>query len=59
MIQTGGYKVKDTFSFGFNVNDLFAGSHYTLGLLFEVVVNLVKQQPNTKGKELRLEIQQG
>ncbi len=41
MIQTGGYKVRDNYSFGFNINDLFAGSNYTIGLLFEVVVNCV------------------
>jgi hypothetical protein len=46
MIQTGGYKVRDTYSFGFNVADFFSGSNYTIGLLFEVVVNCFKQKHN-------------
>jgi hypothetical protein len=50
MIQTGGYKVRDNYSFGFNINDLFAGSNYTIGLLFEVVVNCVQRQPHAKGR---------
>ena len=49
MIQTGGYKVRDTQSFGFNMTDLFSGSNYTIGLLFEVVVNCFKQKHNHKG----------
>jgi hypothetical protein len=35
--------VRDNFSFGFNLNDLIAGSNYTIGLLFEVVVNCVRR----------------
>lgn len=50
MIQTGGYKVRDNYSFGFNINDLFAGSNYTIGLLFEVVVNCVQRQPHARGR---------
>ena len=57
MIQTGGYKVKDTQSFGYNVTDLYAGSNYTIGLLFEVVVNCFKQKPNHKGKIMQLKIE--
>lgn len=49
MIQTGGYKVRDTQSFGFNMTDLFSGSNYTIGLLFEVVVNCFKHKHNKKG----------
>ena len=56
MIQTGGYKVRDTFSFGFNITDLFAGSNYTIGLLFEVVVNCFKQKPHTVGKQYTLKL---
>lgn len=52
MIQTGGYKVRDNFSFGYALNDLFSGSNYTLGLLFEVVVNCVRRSHNAKGKTL-------
>ena len=55
MIQTGGYKVRDNFSFGYALNDLFAGSNYTLGLLFEVVVNCMRRKPGTKGQVLSME----
>lgn len=55
MIQTGGYKVRDNFSFGFALNDLFAGSNYTLGLLFEVVVNCIRRKPGAKGNTMTLE----
>jgi FAD/FMN-containing dehydrogenase len=55
MIQTGGYKVRDNFSFGFALNDLFAGSNYTLGVLFEVVVNCIRRHPSTRGKTLTVE----
>jgi hypothetical protein len=55
MIQTGGYKVRDNFSFGFALNDLFAGSNYTLGLLFEVVVNCIRRKPGTKGQTLTVD----
>lgn len=41
--------MRDTQSFGFNVTDLFSGSNYTIGLLFEVVVNCFNQKHNHKG----------
>eukprot|EP00347_Sterkiella_histriomuscorum_P003082 403365660 len=56
MIQTGGYKVRDTQSFGFNVTDLFSGSNYTIGLLFEVVVNCFKQKHNHQGHIYELKL---
>jgi hypothetical protein len=55
MIQTGGYKVRDNFSFGYALNDLFAGSNYTLGMLFEVVVNCIKRRPGAKGHTLTID----
>jgi len=56
MIQTGGYKVRDTQSFGFNVTDLFSGSNYTIGLLFEVVVNCFNQKHNSKGNLYQMKL---
>jgi hypothetical protein len=55
MIQTGGYKVRDNFSFGFALNDLVAGSNYSLGLLFEVVVNCIRRKPGTPGRVVNVE----
>ena len=55
MIQTGGYKVRDNFSFGYALNDLVAGSNYTLGLLFEVVVNCIRRKTGTQGRVVSVE----
>jgi len=59
MIQTGGYKVRDTYSFGFNLADFFSGSNYTIGLLFEVVVNCFKHKHNSKGKLFEMKLMRG
>ena len=37
------------------MNDLFAGSNYTLGLLFEVVVNCIRRKHDAKGQTFVLE----
>jgi len=58
-IQTGGYKVKDSRSFGLDMTDLIASSHYSLGLLFEVVLNCFKYKAGSKGKLFELKIPDG
>ena len=37
-IQTGGNKVSDTTSFGFNITKLLFGSDYNLGFLYEALI---------------------
>jgi hypothetical protein len=50
MIQTGGYKSKDSHQYGYNITDLFTGSYYSIGLLFDVVINCYRTNKDQRGK---------
>ena len=49
LIQTGGNKVSDLMSHGFDLTSLVQGSQYQLGMFFEIILNLQQKEASDVG----------
>ena len=55
-VQCGGNKVSNCHGFGLNMSELICGSQYSLGVLFEVLLNLEGERIEQSGAIKTMEV---